>query len=401
MAEHAQDMNTRWDNLAGRTVGLGLVLAVVGIGGAIALGAGADDGWASFTRSSLVATVYAMSFPLGAFVFVMIQHVTRSGWSVVIRRLAEIVMGTLPVLALLTFAVAVLGMGHLYSWSDPAKVAADELYQWKQPYLNPTFFTIRMVVYLVVWTAMVQFFWSRSVRQDASGDPKLTIGMEKFSAPGIIIYALTVTFASVDLIMSIEAHWFSTIFGVYFFAGCIVSFFGLIAVLSMIVQGCGKLKNQITIEHYHDIGKLLFGFTVFWAYIAFSQYMLIWYGNIPEETGWFFHRQQGPWTLVSLVLLFGHFVLPFLLLISRVPKRRPALLVVLGAWVVAIHWVDVYYLILPRFGEEYARPGLMDAAATVGAIGVLVVLAALRARGHSLVPARDPRLDESLRFENA
>jgi hypothetical protein len=200
--------------------------------------------------------------------------------------------------------------------------------------------------------------------------------------------------------MSLDPHWYSTIYGVYFFSGGIMAFFAFLAVLVYLLQGAGKLTEEITEEHWHDIGKQLFGWNVFWAYIAFSQYMLIWYANIPEETQWFWVRQQGGWLRVGLILLFGHFLIPFLLMLPRVMKRKPVVVATMGVWLLVMHWVDLYYLVAPHGTEGVVRFGGMDVIGFVGHLALFVGgLIYILGQG-ALVPERDPRLPESLAFEN-
>ena len=267
---------------------------------------------------------FFLSISLGGLFFVLLEHCTRAGWSVVARRVAEAIAANVWLMAVLAIPV-VLGMHHLYHWSDAAAVAHDPLIEAKVGFLNPTFFMIRLAIYFTIWGVMATFLYRTSLAQDASGDPALTLRMERLSAPGMVLFALSLNFAAFDLLMSLDPHWFSTIFGVYYFAASVVAFFAVMPKVLWALQSRGILKNAITVEHYHDFGKLLFAFVVFWAYIAFSQYMLIWYANVPEETEWFLKRQTGEWTTVSLLLIFGHFVVPFLLLVSRFIKRRPLL----------------------------------------------------------------------------
>jgi hypothetical protein len=348
----------------------------------------------------LTSYAWALSLALGALFFVLLQHLTRAGWSVVVRRLAEGVAGTLPYWA--AGAVPVLAsMSLLYHWTHPDAVAADVLLQAKAPYLNVPFFIVRLAVYFAVWIWLVRFFAGRSRHQDESGDPAVSLLLQRRSAPAMIGFALTATFASFDLLMSLDPHWFSTIFGVYFFAGSIVGFVALLTVLALLLQRSGLLRRVITVEHYHDLGKLLFAFTVFWAYIAFSQYMLYWYAAIPEETGWLVRRQSHGWGVVGLVLLAGHFLLPFLVLLSRTPKRTPRLLGVVAVWMLLVHWVDLYWLAMPEASPERAVPQLVDLTVFAGVAALGVAFVVLSLRKGSLVPERDPRLAESLGFENA
>lgn len=368
---------------------LSLILAAVTAGG-----------FRRLAFAYLTSYAWALSLALGALFFVILQHLTRAGWSVVVRRLAEGVAATLPYWAALALPV-VASTGALYHWSHADAVAADRLLQAKSAYLNLPFFIVRLLVYFAVWVLLARFFVGRSRDQDESGDPAISLLLQRRAAPAMIGFALTLTFASFDLLMSLDPHWFSTIFGVYYFAGSIVGWVALLTVMALLLQRSGLLRHAITVEHYHDLGKLLFAFTVFWAYIAFSQFMLYWYAALPEETGWFVRRQTHGWGAVGLVLLFGHFLLPFLALLGRIPKRTPRLLGVAAAWMLLMHWVDLYWLVVPEASREHAVPRLVDltVAVAVAALGTAFVVRALRR--HSLVPERDPRLEESLAFENA
>ncbi|MBP7746164.1 MAG: quinol:cytochrome C oxidoreductase [Phycisphaerae bacterium] len=389
---------------ARRAARIAAALGVLGLAGGAALGF--VSGWDVFFRSYLLNYCYILSLALGALFFVLLQHLVRAGWSVSVRRLAEFTAQTLPLLAILFLPLLVpvlTGMRGVWEWTDPHAVAADALLQHKRPYLNVPFFIIRAAFYFTVWVALARFFYRQSVAQDTTGDPRLTLRMQWWSGPGMVLFALTVTFFAFDALMSLNPHWFSTIFGVYFFSGCAVGFFALLAILVSAVQRGGWLKRSITVEHYHDIGKLAFGFVVFWAYIAFSQYLLIWYANLPEETVWYLPRQGDTWWIgVSLLLLGGHFVAPFLALLSRWPKRRPGTLALAGAWLLLMHWLDLYYLVAPRphAGEHTAPLHATDGLLLLG-LGSLFVAALVRPMVHtSLIPERDPRLPESLAFQN-
>jgi hypothetical protein len=274
-------------------------------------------------------------------------------------------------------------------------------------------------VYLAVWALLARFFVSNSAAQDRDHSVSRSETMSKWAGPAAILFGLTTTFAAFDWIMSLNPAWFSTMFGVYFFAACAAGGFSMIALVCLRVQAHGLMKDLITAEHYQDLGKLLFGFgIVFWAYIAFSQYMLIWYGNVPEETTWFLARQVGQWRLVSAALLLGHFVIPFLFLISRWTKRWQGTLTFGVAWMLVFHWVDLAYLIQPVIPHDigsfdtydallaaYAgeRAPLLDPAMLAISIGALFLLVGgtlKRLSRTGLLCKGDPRLGESLRFEN-
>jgi len=377
-----------------------VVLAVIGIGGALVVAGSMEHGTENLFETYLVSFSFFLAISLGGLFFVLLQHCTRAGWSVVVRRVAEAVAANVWLMAVFAIPV-VLGMNHLYPWTDAAAAAHDPLLAGKVGFLNPTFFVIRLIVYFLLWGLMASFLHRTSVAQDSSGESALTLRMERLSAPGMVLFALSINFAAFDLLMSLDPHWFSTIFGVYYFSVSVVAFLAVMPKILYALQSRGILKNAITVEHYHDFGKLLFGFNVFWAYIAFSQYMLIWYGNIPEETEWFLKRQTGDWATVSLILIFGHFVLPFLLLVSRAIKRRPALLAVTGGYVAAMCWVDLYWLVIPEFSPGVARFGLLDILCFLGLNGLWSAGLLLRLRRHSVIAEKDPRLEESLAFENA
>jgi hypothetical protein len=376
-----------------------LAIGVVGLASAVALAALTSGGWARFYPSYLVSFVFFLSLALGALFFVLVQHVTRAGWSVGVRRLAE---GVAPnvFFPMAFLAVPVLaGLRTLYPWTDTAAVAADHLLHAKEPWLNIPFFLARTVFYFGVWSALAIWFHRSSTQQDKTGDPRLTQRMETTSTVALILFAFTVTFFAFDYLMSLTPHWYSTIFGVYFFSGCVLGFFALMSVLAFLVQRAGALRRTITTEHYHDIGKLIFAFTVFWAYIGFSQYMLMWYANLPEETSWYAERQTGSWTAVSLVLLFGHFLVPFLALMSRDVKRRKPLLVVGGFWMLVMQWADVYWLVMPGKSPGTIPFSLMDVAVFLGVGGLFFAAAVRRLGAHALVAVKDPRLSESLGYE--
>jgi len=362
---------TRWFRALGTVGVLGLVASV-------AFAARGGD-WGRFYASYLVNFIFFLSLSLGALVFVLLQHVTRAGWSVAVRRLAEGVAPNVFVPMAFLVIPVILGLDKLYPWTDAAAVAHDPLLRAKSAWLNPTFFYVRTAFYFTVWTLLALWFHRRSTQQDVSGDPGLTKSMETASTAGLILFAFTVTFFAFDFVMSLTPHWYSTIFGVYFFAGCILGFFALLLVLSFVVQRGGRLLHAISTEHYHDMGKLMFAFIVFWAYIGFSQYMLMWYANLPEETVWYAARQTGSWTTVSLVLLFGHFLLPFLLLMSRSVKRRKLLIVTGAVWILLMQWLDVYWLVMPSKTPAGFAPGLSDLVTFVGIGGLFFAVAAFRA----------------------
>lgn len=397
---------TETDTLGDMALGGIKIAAAVG-GGALALAIllafFSEEGLRHFFYSYLVNYAFYLSISLGALSFVALQHATRAGWSVTVRRLNEILASNLPLLAILFIPLAIslfFPASTPYVWANPEFAGHSPLVHHKQVWLNVPFFLVRAVIYLAVWIWMARFFYTRSVRQDASGDPELTLQMERFSGPLILLFAITLTFASFDWLMSIEPEWFSSIYGVYYYSGATVGGLAAVILAAIAAQRAGHATETITTEHYHDMGKLLFGFVVFWGYIAFSQYMLIWYANIPEETTWYLARQTPAWLGLSLVLLFGHLFIPFLGMISREVKRRKVLLGFWCVWLLLFHWIDMVYLVMPSFASDRFPVGLIDVCLLVG-LGGLYVAGVLRAaRGVALVPTKDPRLHEALAFEN-
>ena len=362
-----------------------------------------NDEFRGFSASYLVNYMFFLSISLGALFFVVLQHLVRAGWSVTVRRLAEILAANVMYFAILFLPIVVpllLGFsGPYYKWLDP-QTAGDSELQAKSLYLNLPFFAARAVLYLLVWGLLAWFFLRQSTRQDESGDPGLTRRMEKAAPVAMILFGLTVTFASFDWLMSLEPAWSSTIFGLYYFAGSVVGALAALILFAIALQKGGAATRLITVEHYHELGKLLLGFIVFWGYMAFSQYMLIWYANIPEESVWYLARQTGPWKWITLGLLFGHLLIPFLLLLPREVKRRKILLGVLAVWMLVVHWIDLYWLVIPTFAPEHLPFGVTDVCCIV-ALACLFLAGTIRTtRACNLIPLGDPRLGESLAFEN-
>jgi len=390
-----EDLTIAPGSLPARLPIIGLILGLLGIG-ASALLAGSHQQAALY--SYLVAFLFFLSIALGGLFFVLVLFATKAGWGVAIRRLSENTMATMPLFALLFLPIA-WGGGQIFTtwWAGPGD---DHLLQIKEPYLNANFFLLRAALYFFVWITLALWYSSRSSAQDASGDHKITRHLQMASGPGLIFYAITVTFASFDWIMSLDPHWYSTIFGVYFFSGCLVGIFAFIILSAVALQWAGYLRHVVHPGHYHDLGKLLFGFMVFWAYIGFSQYFLIWYANIPEETLWFRHRLQHGWQILALVLAVGHFAIPFLFLMSRVIKQKPRLLAIGAVWMLLMHLADLYWIVMPNLYPHGPHFSLLDVTTLAGVGGLFIGAFAWSLRRRALIPVKDPRLPESLTLDN-
>jgi hypothetical protein len=382
--------------LATRLPLIGLILGLLGLGSTALL---AGDHQQGALYSYLVAFLFFLSIALGGLFFVLVLFATKAGWGVAIRRLAENAMATLPLFGLLFLPIA-WGGGQIFTswWAGPGD---DPLLIMKEPYLNADFFLLRAVGYFVVWTALSMWFSSRSTAQDASGDHSITRRLQQVSAPGLILYAVTVTFASFDWLMALDPHWYSTIFGVYFFGGCLVAIFSFVIVAAVMLQSTGYLREVIGPGHYHDLGKLLFAFTVFWAYIGFSQYFLIWYGNIPEETLWYRHRLHHGWQILAAVLAIGHFALPFFFLMSKTIKQKPRLLMLGALWMLLMHLADVYWIVMPNLYAHGPHFSVLDVTTLLGVGGLFLGAFGWSLRRRALIPVKDPRLPESLTLDNA
>jgi hypothetical protein len=388
---------------------VGALVAVVGVVACAAMVVmGGEESRRQFFFSYLVAYAFFASIAVGGLFFVLVNLLTSAGWSVTLRRGAENAAGTLPLLALM-FVPLAFGLHDLYQWTDEAIVAHDPILQHKHAYLNIGFFAVRAVLILGGWAFMGWWFRRESVLQDTAGERDVSFAgmrttstrrLRKAAGPAMYAFALTTSFAAFDWIMSLEPHWYSTIFGGYFFAGTVVAIMALLILVNNALQGTGLLGDAVTDEHYHDLGKYLFGFVVFWGYMAFSQFLLIWYANIPEETAWYHQRAEGSWMLASRVILFGHFLIPFFFFIPRTIKRARPLLFLGAGYMLLIHLADIHWLVMPTLHHDGMHASLMDLAALLVVGGGFVAALSWNMTHSALVPLKDPRLAEAVAFEN-
>ena len=397
MSDQAQAATGRVPAALARRWQLG-ALAIAALGALAAAAAYAVDA-RRFAFAYLVGFSFVATLGVGGLIFILIQHLTRAGWSSAARRQMEWLASALPIGALLFVPLALLS-ARIYEWMSPAALA-DPLLAKKHAYLNAPAFFGRAAFFFLVWSLLALLFWRTSRRQDSSDEPEIaTVKMQRWSAPAVLVTGITLTFAGFDWLMSLDPRWYSTIFGVYVIAGSIVGSLALLALGTLTLERRGLYGAVSTVEHRHDIGKLLFGFTVFWAYIAFCQYFLIWYANIPEETIFFRRRWIGSWKTVSATLALGHFALPFLLLLSRAGKRSPTVLGATATLLLFMHYVDLYWLVMPTLDRGAAHPSWIDAAGLLLPVGVLLGWLSRRAARDPIYPLRDPRLPEAIRLEN-
>jgi hypothetical protein len=383
----------------GRLVTSALVVGVAG-GAALAVGFVVDPRQAWF--SYLTAFLYWLSLALGALIVVMIHHVANSTWFVAVRRIGEVAASPLVLLALL-FVPILFGLHQLYPWVDPATIAdahARALVHRRAGYLNVPFFIARAAVYFLIWVVVSQLLFRWSVRQDDSADGMpLARRQVRLSVATLAPVGFALSWAAFDWLMTLSASWYSTIFGAYYFAGCAVAALALLTVASWLLQRDGALAGVVTVSHTHAMGKLLLTFLILWGYLGFCQLLLVWIADVPVEAAWYVVRVTHGWGVLGLILIVGHFALPFCALLSRALKRTPGPLAVVGVWLLAMHYVDLYWLVLPALHGDGLHPHWLDAAAFLAIGGLTVAFALWQLGGHLDAPRGDPRFARSLAWE--
>jgi hypothetical protein len=377
---------------AGGGVGL-LLLILTGVGIAI-------DPRVAF-HSYLTAFTYWAGISISSVILLMIFHATHARWMTIIRRPVEAMALSVPLFIVL-FIPVIIGMKHTYVWVDPPESLGHEalkLLAGKAAYLNVKGFVVRGVLFLLFATFLGQRLHGWSLKQDAGGDTiRLLQSQRNLSAGGLPFLALAITFAAFDWLMSLNPTWFSTVFGVYYFAGSFVSALSLYAIATAAGRRGGMFGGLMTDEHTHNIGKLMLAFTCFWTYIAFSQLLLIWIAGIPDETPFYIRRFSAGWAPLGILLIVGHFFLPFGALLSRRLKRDPQKLKFVAYWMLFIHWVDVYWLVMPSLDPDGFKFHWTDVTAFFGVGLVAVAFTIWRLRGKLPVPVKDPYLAVSIRY---
>ncbi len=371
------------------------VAFVAGLAALAACGLGAVGHTAQFFRSYLVAFLFWVGLSLGCLAILMVHYVAGGRWGYSVRRMLEAGTKTLPVMGLL-FIPVLFGLQVLYVWARPEAVAADPLLRHKEPYLNVPFFIGRTVFYFAVWIGLASALDRAATAQDESPSPALSGRLLKIGGGGLLAYGLTMTFASIDWAMSLDPHWFSTIYGVLFLAGQVLGAFALVIVVAVALRRQPALAEALQPQQLHDLGNFMFTFVIFWAYISFSQFLIIWAGNLPDETTWYLRRFQGGWGKVGLFLVALHFFGPFLLLLSRDVKRNPRALATVAAGLLVVCVVDVFWIVVPGFQGVKFGVHWMDLAALVGIGGLWLGVFLRRLKSRSLVPVHDARVEAAL-----
>jgi hypothetical protein len=371
----------------------GTIAAVIGL---VLTGAGfMMAGLDRFYEAYLVAFTFWMGIALGSLALLMVQHLSGGAWGVVIRRPLEAAVRTLP-LMLILFLPIVVGMGHLYHWTHADAVARDPILQAKAAYLNPTFFIVRQIIYFAIWIGIGTLLTKWSAEQDRNGDPALLSKFARVSGPGLVLYGLSVTFAAVDWTMSVNPHWYSTMWGFLYMAGQGLSALAFAIVVLVMLSQTAPLNRIITEHHLHDLGKLLFAFLMLWAYMSFSQFLIVWSANTAEEIPHYLTRWETSWKIVSIIIIVLHFIVPYSLLLSRSLKRSPGRLRVIAVWLIAMRAIEYYWHVAPELQPAGISLTLLDLALPIALGGIFVAFYAMNLKGRPLLPLHDPGLEKAL-----
>jgi hypothetical protein len=347
----------------------------------------------------LVAFTFMISIGVGALFLIALEYIVGADWSVPIRRVVEFFAATIPLLAILVIPL-LLNVGELFHWSHPEAIAEDKILNAKAPYLNVTFFIVRVFVLIGLWSLFYFFFVRNSKKQDTSKDQKLTTINIRLSAIFIPIFALTITISAIDWLMSVEPHWFSTIIGVYFFAGTVIAALAAVTLATVLLKENGYLHPAMTNDHLYSLGALMFAFVNFWGYIAFSQYMLIWYADLPEETFWFMQKWEGSWAIFSIGLIIIKFLVPYIVLVSQPSKMDPKKLKFIAVWLLFAHFYDLFWFVMPEMEQLSGGYSFswIDLVFPIAAVGLIILVFNMKAKKENLIPIGDPKLQRGLDF---
>ena len=374
-----------------------LPLIAAGVAGVIvAATAAALTGDATqFYQSYLIGYMFCLGITLGCLALGMTHQLSGGAWGVVLRRPIGAAARVLPVLTVL-FIPILIGMSHLYIWTHPDVVAASEVLRHKQLYLNTPFFIARVVLYFAIWNAVSYFLNRWSLEQDRTGDPSIPRRMQRLSAAGLVLYGLTITFASFDWLMSIQPEWYSTIYGVLIIGGQGLSGIAFLILAIAWLSRRPPLNDIIVADHFHDAGNLTLAFVMLWAYFAFSQYLIIWAGNLPREILWYQHRLQTGWRAIGILLVVFHFAVPFFVLLSRRVKRQAVTLARLAAAILVARVVDLFWLVAPDFHREGVSISWLDVLLPLSLASIWLGCFIWQLRGRAIFPVYDPEFDETL-----
>jgi hypothetical protein len=380
---------------------VGLIgLALLAIGGGLAgMGFANDSVRASYNL--IIAFMWLFSIGFGSLFLIALEHIVGADWSVPFRRITEILAGVLFIVPILSLPLF-FNLDQVFVWLSPQIVEADKYIKGKAPYLNQSFFVIRNIVIFGIMILFYLLLAGRSFRQDKSPNPKSSKLSAKFSALFMPLFAICITVVGMDWLMSLEPKWFSTIFGVYYFAGSVLATLSVLTFIVVTLVENGYLSKYISEDHFYNLGALMFAFTNFWAYIAFSQFLLIWYANIPDETMWFMDRSNGGWMVMSLGLIFIRFAIPYLMLVTRPSKSNPFRLKIIAVWVFLAHYYDLYWVIMPEYAKRNGVTGpefgISELSTPFLVIGAIILVLSIFSRNRNLMAVNDPKFKKSLEF---
>jgi hypothetical protein len=365
----------------------GLIAGAAGAAVTAVLGFGNPT---QFFRSYLVAFVWIFGIALGCFGLMMLHHLSGGAWGVMIRRILEAATRTIPLLAV-AFAPIALGMKALYPWTEPGEHEEG----LRSVYLTPNGFVLRAIVCFALWSALSLVLSRISLKQDETGDRALKRRMQFIASGGAVLHVLLMTVCAIDWLMSLSPKWSSTIYGFYVIVGQIVAALAFVILISLFLASRAPLAGRFRADHFHDYGKLLLAFIMIWAYFAVSQFLIIWSGNLPEETSWYMGRMNGGWRWFSVLLVFAHFVLPFVLLLSRNLKRDIARLSRVAGMILVVRWLDLYWLAAPAFSDR-ATLHPLDVTTSLALGGLWLFAFTRELKTRSLLPIHEPSLKEAL-----
>jgi len=349
-----------------------------------------------FFHSYLIGFVFWIGVTLGALALLMLQHLTGGAWGLVIRRVLEAATRTIPLLLVLFIPIA-LGLSRLYPWMHTQEMAkSPALMSKSEHYLNPAFFIERTVIYFAIWSLLAYLLNRWSLDQDRTAQPRFTRRMKMLSGPGLGLFVLTTTFASIDWVMSLDPEWSSTMFGLLFVASWALSAMAFVIATMSLLSSRAPMAGIVRASHFHDLGKLLLALVMLWSYFAFSQFLIIWSGNLPEETTWYLRRLRGGWGWIAIAVIVLHFALPFLLLLSRDLKRDARKLAMLAGFLLVMRLVDLFWMIEPEFNRAHFHLSWMDVLAPLGIGGIWLAMFSWQLQQRPLVPLNDSQLESVL-----
>jgi len=370
-------------------------LRIVGIAGLLISLVGFLLDRSQFLQSYLMAYMLWLGVTLGCLALGMIHQLSGGAWGVLIRRPIGAATRVLPLMTALFLPIAA-GVSRMYPWANADLVAHDEVLRRKHVYLNEPFFLVRAAIYFLAWNAIAYFLNKWSLEQDETGNPRYARRMQVLSGAGLVVYGLTITFASFDWLMSLEPHWFSTIYGVLIMGGQGLTALAFLIIALVWLGRRPPLDRIVVPSHFHDLGNLTLAFVMLWAYFSFSQYLIIWSGNLPTEIAWYLHRMQTGWRPVGAALMLFHFAVPFVVLLSRQVKRQPELLVKVAVAILCVRLLDLFWLIGPEFHPNGIAVSWMDVVLPIGIGAAWTAMFVQQLRGRAILPVHDPEFDEAL-----